>query len=102
MTEKLRGCLGLFGNSMLPTLKPCQPLTIIQIKHCTYEDVKVGDIVSYWSDGFNSKGNPRFWHKANVVHRIIGKTSVCALIKGDNIEYVEKVQYNKINGKVKL
>ena len=92
----------LFGNSMFPTLKSGEPVKIIPIRHCTYNDVKVGDIVSYWSSGFNRDGKPRFWHKANVVHRVIGKTPICALIKGDNREYVEKVFYNKINGKILL
>jgi signal peptidase I len=92
--------LGVFGDSMFPTLKFGERVKFIPIRHCTYNDVKVGEIVSYWSSGFNRDGKPRFWHRANVVHRVVWKTSAFALIKGDNRDYIEKVLYDKINGKI--
>ncbi len=87
---------------MYPTLKYGELVRIIPISPHTYRDVKVGEIVSYWSKGFNRNGQHRFWHKANVIHRIVGKTSAIALIKGDNRDYIEKVPYDKINGRVLL
>jgi hypothetical protein len=90
------------GNSMAPMIKRGDFIEIIPIKHCTFKDVRVGDIVSYWSIGFNKEGKHRFWHKGNVIHRIVNKTSANALIKGDNRAYIEKVPYDKINGKVRL
>lgn len=92
----------VYGDSMLPTLKYGALIEITQIKSCMYDDIKIGDIVSYWSKGFNRKGEPRFWHMANVIHRVVGKTPTYALIKGDNREYMERVSYSKINGKVKV
>ena len=91
--------LGL-GDSMLPAIKSMEKVLVMPISFCTRNDVKVGDIVTYWSIGYNRKGKHRFYHRANVIHRVIGKTLTCALIKGDNREYIEKVPYYKINGKV--
>lgn len=92
----------VYGDSMFPTLRFGERVKITPILHCTYKDVKVGDIVSYWSEGFNRYGKHRFWHKANVVHRVVGKALVFALIKGDNRGYIEKVYYDKINGRIDL
>ena len=92
----------VYGDSMQPTLKYRELIEIIPIKNCTRSNVRVGDIVSYWSKGFNREGKPRFWHMANVIHRVVGKTSTYALIKGDNRKYTEKVLYSKINGTVKV
>lgn len=89
-----------FGDSMLPTIKFMEKVIVKPISFCTRNDVKVGDIVTYWSIGYNRNGKHRFYHRANVMHRIVGKTLTYALIKGDNREYIEKVPYYKINGKV--
>lgn len=91
-----------FGDSMLPTRGHWDKLKIIPISHCTYKDVKVGEIICYQSRGFNREGEQRFWHRANVVHRIVGKTQHYALVKGDNRDYVEEIPYNKIRGRVIL
>jgi hypothetical protein len=88
------------GDSMFPTLKYGEIIKIATIKNCTYNDVRIGEIVTYWSNGFNRYGKHRFWHKANVCHRIVGKTTAYALIKGDNRKYIEKVYYDKINGRL--
>ncbi|MEM0201857.1 MAG: hypothetical protein QXR73_01635 [Candidatus Micrarchaeaceae archaeon] len=85
---------------MLPTLKSGVTVKIMPIKNCTYNDVRVGEIVTYWSNGFNKDGKHSFWLRGNTCHRIVGKTKAYALIKGDNREYMEKVYYNKINGKL--
>ena len=57
-----------------------------------YGDVKIGDIVSYWSEGFSRNGKARFWHMTNVIHRLYRKHY--ALIKGGNRKYTEKVPYS--------
>ncbi|MEM3215965.1 MAG: S26 family signal peptidase [Candidatus Micrarchaeaceae archaeon] len=90
----------LYGDSMLPTLKSGITVKIAPIKNCTYIDVEIGEIVTYWSKGFNKDGKHCFWLQGNTCHRIIGKTKAYALIKGDNRNYIEKVPYNKINGKL--
>ena len=87
---------------MFPTLKFAEVVEIIPIEDCTRKDVKVGEIVSYKSKGFNREGKPRFWHRATVIHRIVGKTKYYALIKGDNRAYIEKVPYDKITGRILL
>ena len=85
---------------MLPTIKFKETVIVKPISFCTRSDVKVGDIVTYWSIGYNRKGRHRFYHRANVMHRIVGKTLTHALIKGDNRKYIEEVPYYMINGKV--
>jgi hypothetical protein len=93
-TIKIRVC----GDSMRPTLKFMDVIEVAPIKDCKYNNVKVGDIVSYHSKGFNREGKPRFWHKATVIHRVVGKKRNYALIKGDNRGYKEKVSYDEIVG----
>ena len=73
-----------FGSSMLPTIKRGNILHVSPIGYCTYKDVDIGDLVLYWSKGFNSEGKPRFYHRGYVIRSIVGKTRKYALIKGDN------------------
>ena len=89
-----------WGDSMFPAILFDSCIKIIPIKNCTYNDVKRGEIVCYRSVGYNRDGEQRFWHRANVIHRVVGKTKKYALIKGDNRRYKEKVPYNKIDGRV--
>jgi signal peptidase I len=94
----------LYGDSMLPNLQSGNAVIIESIKDAKTE-TKIGDIVSYKSKGFDRNGKHRWYHNLSLnytCHRIIGKTPTCALIKGDNREYVEKVFYDKINGIVRL
>jgi hypothetical protein len=91
-----------FGDSMLPTIGRWEHVKIIPIKNCRYKDVRIGEIVCYHSEGFNREGEHHWWHRADVIHRIVGKTKKLALIKGDNRDYIEKVPYDKIIGRVKL
>ncbi len=90
----------VIGDSMLPTFQSRTWLDVLPIENCTKADVEIGDIVTYWSQGYNRKGKHSFWHRGRCVHRIVGKTDSFALIKGDNRDYIEKVFYEKITGKV--
>jgi len=86
------------GDSMLPTLPKRGYVDVLFFEKGESKHLKVGDIVVYYSKGFNREGKPSFWHRGRCLHRIIGMTPEYALIKGDNRNYIEKVKYKDILG----
>ncbi len=86
------------GDSMLPALPKRGWVKVHFFEKGEPKDLKVGDIVAYHSKGFTREGKPSFWHRGNVMHRIIKLDGEYAYIKGDNRTYMEKVKLTDIHG----
>lgn len=88
---------------MKPALKSPSLIEIKEINNCSFDDVEVGNIVVFYSKGYDRCGVHQWYHTLltnRIVHRIIKKTKEFAVIKGDNSCYEERVLYKKIIGKV--
>lgn len=86
------------GDSMLPTLPKRGWITVHFFGRGEPKNLKVGDIAVYHSKGFTRTGKPSFWHRGNVVHRIVKLDREYAYIKGDNRAFIEKVKFKDIMG----
>lgn len=80
-----KGNFSVYGNSMYPTIKDGQIVTI-----CTDKNYNIGDIIAYYVNNHI------------IVHRIIFVRKNYVLTKGDNNNYIDplRVLKERIIGKV--